>query len=430
MCDHGCSDAYARFGADRLLDMWNQVGTYIHDEKDNGTKIYYKGIYVESREWNRDANLLEYIDIKEKIERRYLKINRCEFTAEGQLYLDDQIYPHILDMAKKVLMQGDCAKAIEKIKGRLKKLTEEMKKGESEAQEEKEETQKEKEEKLEGEIRNAILAAAGLAVFAQIRNKANCVSEDEIVISREWNGVLLKISKIVNEGKKISENLSEHWTNSAMFNIQCYKANQGSNFTLDFQKSNKVNIAEILDSNNKYAIMSIRKSRNRTWKEFLIDITRGKKKKNEGESSSASKKSEKDIFRIISQLETEHSWKKRKRILGDAETWGMTLLEKCNQIAQADLQTDDKTGKWDKILKWLLGNMPSVALFFSEDSNLRINILGLEYSDTIYLNRYVRQGIWEKMETINQKRGIERFSTIVPCGYSALEICDRERSVY
>lgn len=415
MCDHGCSDVYARFGADRLLGMWKQAGIYVQDEKDNGTKIYYKGIYVESREWKRDANLLEYIDIKEKIERKYLKINRCEFTAEGQLYLDDQIYPHILDMARKVLGQGNCAKAIQKIIERLDILEEKTQKG-----------------KLENEIRGAILASAGLAVFAQIRNKANYVSEDESVIANKWNEILLHISEIVKKGKKKRKNavLSKHWTDSTMFNIQCYKANQRSKFVPNPKRNNKLDIAHILNSNNKYAIMSVRRSRNRSWKEFLIDITPKGNGQDEGTSSSNPVKNEEDIFIIISQLETEHSWEDRKELLKKAEEWGKDLLGKCKVIAEADIQTDDKTGKWDKILKWLLGNMPSVALFFSEDSNLRINILGLEYSDTIYLNQYVRQGIWEKMWEIYKERGIERFSTIVPCGYSALEICDRERSVY
>lgn len=176
--------------------------------------------------------------------------------------------------------------------------------------------------------------------------------------------------------------------------------------------------------------MSVRRSRNRSWKEFLIDITPNGDGQNEGVSSVNSLENENDFFKIISKLETERSWMDRKELLNKAEDWGKDLLGKCKVIAEADIQTDDKTGKWDKILKWLLGNMPSVALFFSEDSNLRINILGLEYSDTIYLNQYVRQGIWEKMWEIYKERGIERFSTIVPCGYSALEICDRERSVY
>lgn len=409
MCDHGCSDIYARFGAERLLEMWKQEGRYVQDEEDNGTKIYYKGIYVESREWKRDTNLLEYIDIKEKIDRKYLKINRCEFTEEGQLYLDDQIYPHILDMARKVLLQEDCAQAIKRIKKRLIKLHEEPQNG-----------------KTEEEIHRAILATAGLAVFAQIRNKASCVSEEEREISQKWNKVLSTITKIVNDSKNSEEDSLRRWTDSTMFAIQCYESNQESEKSI---AHHKVNIAEILDSQNKYAIMSVRKSENRSWKEFLIDITPNKGRPNEGASQDTVKQEE-NIFEIISKLETERSWDERKILLQKAEKWGEDLLKKCDSISKEDWQTDDKTGKWDRILKWLLGNMPSTALFFSEDSNLRINILELGYSDTIYLNQHVRRAICKKMVSIYNERKIERFSTIVPCGYSALEICDRERSVY
>lgn len=406
MCDHGCSDVYARFGADRLLDMWNQAGKYVQDEEDSGTKIYYKGIYVESREWKRDANLLEYIDIKEKIKRQYLKINRCEFTAEGQLYLDDQVYPHILDMARQVLLQAGCAESISKIENRLTELQGEIQEGAQES-----------------EMRSVLLAAAGLAVFAQIRNKSSCESEAEKKIAEKWNGLLINISKIIEMDKANSK----FWTDSAMFNIECFALNEESGSAP--KGTQMVNIAQLLNHDNKYAIMSVRKSENRSWKEFLINITNIQEQIKMAHLL-IEDNPEPDISSFLSQLETERFWEKRKGLIDDIERVGDWLLGKCKKIAEEDLQADSKTGKWDKILKWLLGNMPSTALFFSEDSNLRINILGLEYSDTIYLNRYVRCGIWEKMEKIYEEREIERFSTIVPCGYSALEICDRERSVY
>lgn len=395
--DHEHHDVYARFGADRLQNMWEYARKYAQEEEESGTKIFYKGIYVENKEWEKDINLLEYIDIKEKVEQKYLKVNRCEFTSEGQLYLEEQIYPHILDIARIVLLHCNCEEVIEKIVGRLKKLAD---------------------EKEEFQLYNAILAAIGLAVFAQIRNRDKWISEKEQSNAKKWNGLIQEVSTLIRD------NISENWADSIMSQIEVLrlKKEESKQVKLEFEEEN---IAEILNSDNKYAVMSVRKSEGRSWREFLIRL-------DANFLSDASEEAEKlnCIMKEYIQLEKERSWEERKKLLHKVEQAGDMLINLCTEFAKEEQAKNMGTGRGDRIIKWILCNIPSTEIFFDQNYNLRINVLGFEYSDALYLNRYIRKGIWEKMEGVYQERNIERFATIVPCGYSGLEIRDKERSVY
>lgn len=395
--DHDHHDVYARFGADRLQHIWEYAKKYVQEEEEDGIKVYYKGIYVETKSWEKDANLLEYIDIKEKIERKYLKINRCEFTSEGQTYLEEQIYPHILDIAKQILLHCDCNNVIEKIKARLNKLL----------------------DIEECQLYNAILAALGLATFAQIRNKKSYISEEEQKNANKWNDLIEHISKMINDNKEDTK----VWTDSSMFNITVLNIKDEKNKIFELNNSTE-NIATIFNSNNKYAIMSVRKSKGRLWREFIIKLN----------NESISNSEETEILKYIKEeyikLDKEEYWETRKELLEKIEQEGDALLSACRKFAITEQEKNLKTGNGVRIIKWILCNIPSTEMFFSEDYNLRINVLGLEYSDTIYLNRYIRKAILEKMERVNRERNIERFATIVPCGYSGLEIHDKEKSVF
>lgn len=423
--DHGNHDVYARFGADRLQQIWDHVRKYLQDEVENGTQIFYKGIFVEYQKWKKDANLLEYIDIKEKIDRKYLRLNRCELTFQGQQYLEQEIYPKVLEAAKKVLVHCERKTVIENIKKQLNVLQEK--------------NDRISEEENVSQIQNLILAAAGLAVLVQIRNKDYWVSQEEKNAAQCWNQLLKDISNVIEEAKKNGK----RWASSSMFQIEVEELQkQSPNYT---SSTKQVNIAEILDHNNKYAIMSVRRSKERSWKEFLIRLNPvGDESKEVSEPlegrDSGDEREKKDtsqdgsvldqIMAAVGKLEKEQSWEKRKEILAGVENVGDQLFEVCKNITFKDRDKQLSEGKTDRILKWLIYNMPSTAIFFSNDTNLRINFLGLEYSDTLYLNRHMRRAIWEKMHKIYEERKIERFSTIVPCGYSGLAIRDKEKSVF
>ena len=52
-----------------------------------------------------DSELLELIDIKGKIGKVHIAINRNEFTKEGIDYLEQTIYPALIASAKAVLVE-------------------------------------------------------------------------------------------------------------------------------------------------------------------------------------------------------------------------------------------------------------------------------------------------------------------------------------
>lgn len=360
--DHGKYDVYARFGAERLLNMWTQARKCVQEEEENGTRIFYKGIYVESKEWKKDVNLLEYVDIKGKIERKYLRINRCEFTLEGQQYLEEQIYPHVLDIARRVLRHCKCSDVISKIEDTLEEL---------------------KKEKKRNKIYNGILAAAGLNALAQIRNKDIWESEEEKGLAMKWNCLSTKALEVIKSG--IDEN--KDWAESSMFHIGVYCLRRESGSLIYDQQ--QVSVVDIMNSNNKYAIMSARKSKGRPWKEFLIEL--------DDRSTEPNNKLLPYICGDYIQLEQELMWQTRKEKLATIEKEGDDLLMVSDEIAKNDLTNSTKAeGKQYKILKWILHNIPSTEMFFSKNYDLRINVLGLEYSDSLYLNRYMRTAIWEK----------------------------------
>lgn len=97
---------FARFGGSRMLSADSSVLRIREAERKNEreTKIYLKGILVESHYMYQDSELLELIDIKGgEIRKSHIAINRNEFTKEGIDYIEQQIYPALIVSAKEAL---------------------------------------------------------------------------------------------------------------------------------------------------------------------------------------------------------------------------------------------------------------------------------------------------------------------------------------
>ena len=98
---------FARFGGSRMLSTYSAISKFgetdIQDRRK--TRIYLKGIFVQSHSMFEDSELLELIDIKGKIGKVHIAINRNEFTKEGIDYLEQTIYPALIASAKAVLVE-------------------------------------------------------------------------------------------------------------------------------------------------------------------------------------------------------------------------------------------------------------------------------------------------------------------------------------
>lgn len=405
-------NVYARFGSSRLQSLRL---TEKNDEIDKNllkTKIFYKGVYIKSFNWKEDANLLEYIDIKGKLKREYLAINRGGFTNAGYEYIREEIYPEILRAAHEVLaackndscendvtlqnapsvIYNTIEKSIDKINGT----------------------------KTENDInndivQNNILSAVYIATYAQIQSASNYLAPAHIKDCGKWNELLIKLSEKIEEYKK---ERNHSWTNSTLFNFDVYAMYiQKEEKLFRFEKGFRKNIADILNSKHKYAIVSKRNSVNSSWEGYLVWLN-----PNQNQKSVENDTEELPIKKDILNLKMQWDLEERKKKIRNIEGWGNVFIESFidNIKDTLEYQTHTQIINQNKILNWMLGNLPSIAIFFSSDGNLRINILDLEHTDSMYFNIHSKWKIYERMLDTYEKKSIERFSMIATTGYCQL----------
>lgn len=72
----------------------------------------------------------------------------------------------------------------------------------------------------------------------------------------------------------------------------------------------------------------------------------------------------------------------------------------------------------------MLKNIPTIALYSNADATVRINILSLEYTDSIYFNTNIRWSLYERMYQIYKRENWERFMAYATTGYCQLAVED------
>ena len=91
--EDGTRNVLASFGPSRILEWKKQMSASEGILEKPKTKIFYKGIFVCNMALKDDFDMLEYIDIKAVLDRKYLAINRSDFTDEGRAYIEKRIMP-------------------------------------------------------------------------------------------------------------------------------------------------------------------------------------------------------------------------------------------------------------------------------------------------------------------------------------------------
>ena len=399
-------NVYAKFGIQRLLALRK-----FHKNPDGvdtpmKTRIFYKGVFTKEVDWNQDGNLLEYIDIKEKLERKYIAFNRADFTKNGEKYIHDEIYSAVIEMAHKALT--DCEEnpddetnigrkeIFDRIKSRIERLIEENASVDN--------------------IQEAILAAVSLAAFAQICGKSEFAAPSRNQRYDNWNGLLEWISG------KINENPEKKWRESTFFKFRVFNAvkdGTDDKLTIDSKNKEEHTIADIMSSKKHYAVVSKRSGINSSWEEYLVCL-----------NPESGKNYFKDIKDIIISLKTTWDWGSRKDLLKELEKRGRELVESSKGINEDKESYQAQIINENAILNWMLENMPSIAIFSNRESTIRINILDLEYTDSMYLDRNIKWGIYERLNKINLEKKIERFSTLAMTGYCQLSLQTNPSNVY
>lgn len=462
----------ARFGSDRIQAHREKAKNPDLEKRRTNMSIYYKGIYAMDVDWRMDADLLEYIDIKEKLKREYITLGRDFFTEEGEKYVQEVIYRDLVKAAHKVLEaveqeQWEIIKDNDvdssKLEKERKSKKEELKEKESEKEEsKKEELEKEnlvensekailsrtfetcndketncniqkrlgccdsngvicnmwrrlsemmaKSEDDASNVQRFILAAIGFAGFAQIRSGSTYLGIPAEERHPVWGHLLKVISEKIKE-KETEGNEKATWMDSTLFNIETVVVKK------DDVSVERYNIAEVLDYEKQFAVVSQRTSVHRGWREYLLDVT---------EMEGA------DLKEQILTLKTEWDWDNRKKYINTIENWGKTLKKDFQREYKGRLMygKGDDGYSQDMILRWLLDKIPSIALFSTEDSTIRINVLDLEHTDSMYFDVPTKWSIYERMLEYYEDKGIERFSAIAPTGYCQMAVDKQHPSVY
>lgn len=374
-------NTYARIGIDRILTMKAKINSPDSEElmkEKDGIKIYYKGILTAVAEFEEDANLIEYMDIKDTLAREYLKLSRKGFSKKGYVYLH-KIYHEIIRTARIALAKFDeDGKSIKKIIKTIETLTKEN----PEITEE----QKSKNKKQLEELR---LSSLALIYFAMVNEKSEAYSSERPKDkASNWTGLLEYIKKT-----------GENDANSVLYNIP-----------VTGEGENKIPVFEIINPANKYLVVSEREANGEhRWKQHLVKI-------------------DADYYnqkRNIEKLRKENTLSDRVELMRKLKG-KMVSYEEGIEYSQPD-NNYLTIHKEQVILKWILDNIPTMAVFVSTDGNLRVNVLDVDVCDSVYFDLDMKALVLERIQKKAEKT--QRFSVPVWSGFGALSLEETRDSI-
>lgn len=358
-------NTYARIGIDRILTMRAKINSPDSEElmkEKDGIKIYYKGILTAVAEFEEDANLIEYMDIKDTLAREYLKLSRKGFSKKGYVYLH-KIYREIIRTARIALAKFDeDGKSIEKIFETIDK-TEELR-----------------------------LSSLALIYFAMVSEKSEAYSSERAKDKvSHWTKLLGQIT-----------NTGENDGNSVLYNIPVWEGGAKVN----------ISIFEIINPDNKYMVVSEREANGEhRWKQHLVKV--------------ATADYNQKIKRNIEKLRKENTLSDRVELMRTLKE-NMKSYEKGIEPSHSD-DNYLTIHKEQVILKWILDNIPTMAVFASTDGNLRVNVLDVDVCDSVYFDLDMKALVLERIQKKAAKT--QRFSVPVWSGFGALSLEETRDSI-
>lgn len=399
-------NAYARLGVDRIIAMREKFkrsgkGDDLYEQM----RVYYKGILLSKVNFRDDANLIEYIDLKGTMDSDYLKLNRNGLSPDGYQYVES-VYKDIVNSTKEALhhfgkrdpFDGKESIYIEELEKHIEKTVNFLKDDNI--------------QKTEDDIECAekyFLSVTVLAYFAIIEKR-----EDYLPTLREdnlesWNHLLRKMASSIREFKERNtdeKDVCSYWKFSFLHNLPTWRMGEDQdNFPTD--------IIEFIDGDNKYAILSVRKGKSKEWSEYLIKL--------DGELYGEK------LLENIQAVKDEDNCKKKFKMEQEIHKivdpfFNIDFRESLNITLESERKSH-------LILKWMLMNIPTIALFSSLDGNARLNILDSGFTGSTYLDINMKKLTMERMIEIYQRDHIQRFGTIVWSGYHFLKVNDWPSSV-
>lgn len=393
------SNVYARFGAERIQAMRDVMKRDDLDEKISQINIYYKGVYVNSVNWNEDMGLLECLDIKGKLNREFMAINRGEFTELGYQHVHDELYLPVLQAAHEALEHFDRNSEFDKVIEKMQTFI--------------------STEKSVREIQNAILSLAGLATYVQNVNAGGFPAPNGSVVSVNWIKVLERLSEEI----EIKKSKKESWTDSTFFNLRVLNLQIDDKGKIEFEPTKTENIVNVMANIQRYALVSKRNNRNAIWEKYLVRFTH---------KDNLEKSGLEGVKKHIARLKVLWDEPERRTLISYIEDWGENLKGGLESNLEGTVFNMSQASilNQNAIYSWLMKNVPSIAMFSNRDCGLRVNILDFKYTDSMYFDSNTKWTTYERMlDAHEQKRGT-RFSMIATTGYCQLAVKKNLENVY
>lgn len=389
--------AFTDVGISNLLQRMSSTWNENNRDSLGGTRIFYKGIELQNRYFAHDTELLEFIDMKGELERKFINISRNGFTEAGESFFREILYPGLADTVQEVLRElertVETTNFATKIYNTVERLCDEI------ADEKAADAQSvKKREKL-------ISLVGSVAVLAYLFMRDAWDIWEGLggghPRSGAWEGLVTRLDVLLDQVGH-GGLLEELKAMSSMFGIKVYDENYKEAFERGERNkvAKSVNFLKIFLNNEHWAILQCRKNGYNTWVSHLIRLG-----------------GEKDIFAKLTAIP------RSKEEEDELELWGKRLCDITLNESYEDFFTMYNF-KQQILLDWMLKNIPTVGLFCNEQGNIRLNVLAGRVYPSIYMDKNFKCLVLERMIEIARTDDIQRFSAITWQGREYIS-CDK-----
>lgn len=422
----------------------------------HGVRLYYKGIELEEKKLPGIGNeLFQYIDIQGKLEREYINLSRKGFTEKGEDYFLNQIYYPLLESIQKMLgiinkkyftavLEGignsllAKEEALEILDARIEELN---RKGRYDHISESRELQRqeqlgylrENKQKLIMMYKEHVISVTMLSFLAQ-KDCLNLVTQIGIEKPKEenncWKDTVEQARDYCIQKKREKQDIlpeKQTWDNAVLGSSVLFHIEHRPTVNLldavwnESNSSGVITFPDIFSDKMQFMIVSKREDQWAPWKQYLTPIWRESEMEEEESLIYLLKR-----YYIMDSRSKEKN-EVREAILSMGEN-ALTTAKSYGINAYGE-SGDMSPGEYlqQYFLKWLLMYIPTVALFMSEDGNVRVNVIHKQIFPFIFMNDAAKKLILSRIIQDMKRYGIQRFS--IPA-WQGLEYLSCEKLPY
>ena len=308
-------------------------------------------------------------------------------------------------------------------------------------------------------MHGCILGLTLMAAFARLQNSRTYLYPYYVSGNEEseqnWNRILEYISCMIEKNKEEHTSDNNHWSHSNLYTIRVFDTmsglSEGMYEGIDERKRKVyLNIVELIINIDQYVVVASHYKGRGSWQEYLFrapSMCGILKKTGPIRRSGQNEKSEENdkcqpyqnlltLKEAVFELKTESDREKKETLKSMINAWITEVAR--NAQDRHDIRNwvslnPSEAQANHRILRWLLENMPSLALFMRnteaetapnmQNLEYRFNVMDNKFTDSIYLDRYTRYSVYKRMSEkwkIQPKR--QRFSMSATTSFCQLAV--------